>query len=110
MPLPAALDHVADFREIMISLMCFFLAPPKVGIPSDSNQYVHRLGRTARAGKGGSGLLVLMEAEKGFIREVRAVPHTLTRCTFAHVVNEHLRLLQDDNAARDFPKNDTPVT
>eukprot|EP00752_Nemacystus_decipiens_P004212 g3849.t1 len=46
----------------------------QVGLPSDSNQYVHRLGRTARAGKGGSGLLVLTEAEKGFIREVRDLP------------------------------------
>ncbi|CAN0196110.1 unnamed protein product, partial [Ectocarpus sp. 12 AP-2014] len=46
----------------------------QVGLPSDTNQYVHRLGRTARAGKGGSGLLVLAEAEKGFIREVGDLP------------------------------------
>ncbi|CAN0346857.1 unnamed protein product, partial [Laminaria digitata] len=42
----------------------------QVGLPADQNQYIHRLGRTARAGKGGSGLVLLTEAEQGFVREV----------------------------------------
>ncbi|CAN0022860.1 unnamed protein product [Choristocarpus tenellus] len=43
----------------------------QVGLPSDKAQYIHRLGRTARAGKGGSGLILLTEAEEVFLREVR---------------------------------------
>ena len=46
----------------------------QVGLPADQNQYIHRLGRTARAGKGGSGLLLLTEAEQGFVREVGCWP------------------------------------
>jgi ATP-dependent RNA helicase MSS116, mitochondrial len=42
----------------------------QMGLPSDKSQYVHRLGRTARAGKGGSGVLVLNTYEKSFLREV----------------------------------------
>ena len=38
----------------------------QVGVPSDKAQYVHRLGRTARAGKGGQGLLVLADFEVCF--------------------------------------------
>lgn len=56
-------------RKHSARLLVIFLLL-QVGLPSDSNQYVHRLGRTARAGKSGSGLLVLTEAEQGFIREV----------------------------------------
>ncbi|KIJ48828.1 hypothetical protein M422DRAFT_162204 [Sphaerobolus stellatus SS14] len=35
----------------------------QVGLPSNVEQYVHRLGRTARAGKGGSGTLLLADFE-----------------------------------------------
>ena len=31
----------------------------QVGLPSDKAQYIHRLGRTARAGKGGNGVRAL---------------------------------------------------
>jgi ATP-dependent RNA helicase MSS116 len=34
----------------------------QVGI-TDKEQYTHRLGRTARAGKGGAGMLMLMDFE-----------------------------------------------
>jgi ATP-dependent RNA helicase MSS116, mitochondrial len=47
----------------------------QMGLPSDKSQYVHRLGRTARAGKGGSGVLVLNTYEKSFLREVSGVSH-----------------------------------
>ncbi|CAM9176162.1 unnamed protein product, partial [Sphacelaria rigidula] len=43
----------------------------QVGMPADEAQYIHRLGRTARAGKGGSGLVLLSEAEKGFLNQVK---------------------------------------
>lgn len=39
----------------------------QVGIPSSVEQYVHRLGRTARAGKAGSGTLVLCDFERPFL-------------------------------------------
>lgn len=35
----------------------------QVGL-TDKEQYTHRLGRTARAGKGGAGMLLLMDFEK----------------------------------------------
>ena len=46
----------------------------QVGVPSDKAQYVHRLGRTARAGKGGSGLLVLADFETFFLGKLRDLP------------------------------------
>merc|ERR1711971_763456 len=42
----------------------------QVGLPSDKAQYIHRLGRTARSGKGGSGLLILCDFEQYFLKEV----------------------------------------
>lgn len=42
----------------------------QVGLPADKAQYTHRLGRTARAGKGGCGVLLLAEFEKAFLREL----------------------------------------
>jgi len=42
------------------------------GVTSDRETYIHRLGRTGRAGKKGEGLLVLLDAEKGFLtRDLR---------------------------------------
>ena len=35
----------------------------QVGLPSDKAQYIHRLGRTARAGKAGHGILLLCDFE-----------------------------------------------
>eukprot|EP00754_Rhynchopus_humris_P027754 Rhum_TRINITY_DN15106_c24_g1::Rhum_TRINITY_DN15106_c24_g1_i1::g.139875::m.139875/K17679/MSS116; ATP-dependent RNA helicase MSS116, mitochondrial len=42
----------------------------QVGLPSDKAQYTHRLGRTARAGKSGNGVLLLCDFEKGFLRQL----------------------------------------
>jgi ATP-dependent RNA helicase MSS116, mitochondrial len=39
----------------------------QVGIPSGTEQYVHRIGRTGRAGTGGRGDLVLLPWEIGFV-------------------------------------------
>ena len=48
----------------------------QVGLPSDAAQYVHRLGRTARAGKQGSGDLILCRTEAFFLNDakIRALP------------------------------------
>ncbi|KAJ7094471.1 P-loop containing nucleoside triphosphate hydrolase protein [Mycena belliarum] len=39
------------------------------GLPPNSEQYIHRLGRTARAGASGRGMLVLDQSESFFLRE-----------------------------------------
>ncbi|KAI2782006.1 DEAD-domain-containing protein [Daldinia loculata] len=41
----------------------------QIGLPPDRDQYIHRVGRTGRAGKSGEGWLILAEEE---IREARA--------------------------------------
>lgn len=48
----------------------------QIGLPESREQYIHRLGRTARAGKDGTGLLVLLPFEKKFLTELKgmAVP------------------------------------
>jgi superfamily II DNA/RNA helicase len=47
----------------------------QVGL-TERKQYIHRLGRTARAGKEGSGLLLLCNFEKFFLRELNDLPIT----------------------------------
>jgi len=46
------------------------------GLPESREQYVHRLGRTARAGRAGRGLLVLAPFEEPFLRELGTMPIT----------------------------------
>ena len=46
----------------------------QLGLPSDRNQYIHRIGRTARAGKGGGGFLLLADFEAGFLRQISDLP------------------------------------
>ncbi|RMZ70885.1 atp-dependent rna helicase [Pyrenophora seminiperda CCB06] len=42
----------------------------QVGLPSTTDQYIHRVGRTARAGKDGRAVLVLFEQESFFLRQL----------------------------------------
>ena len=44
--------------------------PKKVGIPDDREQYIHRVGRTARAGKEGRAWLLLAPYERPFLKEL----------------------------------------
>eukprot|EP00798_Chlamydomonas_sp_ICE-L_P017563 gene17563-23886_t len=46
----------------------------QVGLPSEKAQYVHRVGRTARAGKAGTSLLLLADFEGDFIRKLSDLP------------------------------------
>lgn len=48
----------------------------QVGLPLNSDSYIHRLGRTARAGKAGRGVILLTEAESYFIPANRQFPIT----------------------------------
>ncbi|KAI7864280.1 P-loop containing nucleoside triphosphate hydrolase protein [Spinellus fusiger] len=47
----------------------------QIGVPSTREQYIHRLGRTGRAGRDGEGIIVLAPFEKDFLtREVKDMP------------------------------------
>ncbi|XP_020577434.1 probable DEAD-box ATP-dependent RNA helicase 48, partial [Phalaenopsis equestris] len=50
----------------------------QVGIPTDREQYIHRLGRTGREGKTGKGILLLAPWEEYFINEIKDLP--IERC------------------------------
>ena len=45
----------------------------QVGLPDTKAQYIHRLGRTARAGKTGIGVLMLANFENHFVRLTSSV-------------------------------------
>jgi len=45
----------------------------QIGLPESREQYIHRLGRTARAGKKGNGLLVLFPFECTFLAELKGL-------------------------------------
>ncbi|KAL9544854.1 hypothetical protein MBANPS3_007413 [Mucor bainieri] len=47
----------------------------QVGVPSSREQYIHRLGRTGRAGREGEGIIMLAPFEKAFLeKEVSDLP------------------------------------
>ncbi|KAH7338524.1 ATP-dependent RNA helicase MSS116 mitochondrial precursor [Pyrenochaeta sp. MPI-SDFR-AT-0127] len=46
----------------------------QLGLPSSTEQYVHRVGRTARAGKDGRAVLILFEQESFFPRINKTLP------------------------------------
>ncbi|KIV88774.1 hypothetical protein PV10_08419 [Exophiala mesophila] len=45
----------------------------QVGLPPDRESYIHRLGRTARAGAEGCGLLILSQEETVFLNQLKKV-------------------------------------
>ena len=46
----------------------------QVGLPSNGEQYVHRVGRTARAGNDGRAVIILTQAESFFLARNRQLP------------------------------------
>eukprot|EP00932_Pfiesteria_piscicida_P003624 SRR837773.13529.p1 GENE.SRR837773.13529~~SRR837773.13529.p1 ORF type:complete len:357 (+),score=120.26 SRR837773.13529:132-1073(+) len=46
----------------------------QVGIPSARDQYIHRLGRTGRAGKSGRCILLLHDFEEFFLKNLKDLP------------------------------------
>ncbi len=46
----------------------------QVGMPADQAQYIHRVGRTARAGKQGQAILLLHDFEQFFLRTIQELP------------------------------------
>lgn len=45
-----------------------------MGLPSDREQYIHRLGRTGRKGKEGQGVLLLAPWEEFFLSTIKDLP------------------------------------
>jgi len=67
--------------------------------PDDPRDYIHRVGRTARAGKVGKSLLFLLESELGFLRYLKEARVPLNEFTFpdnrvANVQGQLEKLLQ----------------
>ncbi|KAH7921954.1 DEAD-domain-containing protein [Leucogyrophana mollusca] len=67
--------------------------------PDDPRDYIHRVGRTARAGKVGKSLLFLLESELGFLRYLKDAKVPLNEYTFpadrvANVQSQLEKLLQ----------------
>ncbi|KAL2517077.1 putative DEAD-box ATP-dependent RNA helicase 33 [Abeliophyllum distichum] len=54
----------------------------QVGIPSDREQYIHRLGRTGRQGKEGEGILLLAPWEEYFMDDIKDLP--IEKCPLPH--------------------------
>ncbi|KAK7251281.1 hypothetical protein RIF29_34336 [Crotalaria pallida] len=46
----------------------------QVGMPTDREQYIHRLGRTGREGKEGEGILLIAPWEEYFLDEIKDLP------------------------------------
>jgi ATP-dependent RNA helicase MSS116 len=71
-------------------------------LPESRDQYVHRLGRTARAGKMGSGLLVLCPFESIFLQQLQGLDvnkdseiEHLLKSPSNHVTDNLNRVLHD---------------
>ena len=65
--------RVIDFPDVTLVV--------QIGIPANREQYIHRLGRTARAGKSGEGILMLAPREEFFAKkDVGDLP--IVRATF----------------------------
>ena len=56
------------------STITWFCCWLQVGMAADRDQYVHRVGRTARAGKQGEAVLILQDMERGFLRSLTDLP------------------------------------
>ncbi|KAI5655528.1 hypothetical protein M9H77_32715 [Catharanthus roseus] len=63
----------------------------QVGIPSDREQYIHRLGRTGREGKEGKGIILLAPWEEYFLDELQDLP--LEKCSLPYLdANENIKM------------------
>ncbi|KAF3331781.1 DEAD-box ATP-dependent RNA helicase 31-like protein [Carex littledalei] len=49
---------------------------PNLGVPADRDQYIHRVGRTGRKGREGTGIIILAPWEGFFLRSIQDLPIT----------------------------------
>ncbi|KAG5721453.1 DEAD-box ATP-dependent RNA helicase 26 [Termitomyces sp. T112] len=78
----------------------------QVGIPGTTEQYIHRVGRTGRAGTKGRGDLVLLPFEKGFLKSLSSVP--LKNLTTDELASEVLELAKTHDSDPDAFFADAP--
>lgn len=69
----------------------------QVGIPSDREQYIHRLGRTGRGGKDGKGILLLAPWEEYFLEDIKDLP--VERSSAPHV-DQYTKSKMEDSMAK----------
>lgn len=69
----------------------------QVGIPSSGDQYVHRVGRTARAGNEGRAIILLTQRESFFLRVNRQLP--ISPYPHANILNEAQAQAQEVQSA-----------
>ncbi|KAH8934145.1 hypothetical protein BDL97_18G067700 [Sphagnum fallax] len=79
----------------------------QVGTPSGREQYIHRLGRTGRAGKEGQGVLLLMPWEEVFLRSLKDISITPAlpinvNVALADKLNKVLRVVSDDTKEKAY--------
>ncbi|KAL3800844.1 hypothetical protein HJC23_001681 [Cyclotella cryptica] len=75
----------------------------QIGIPESREQYIHRLGRTARAGAGGKGLLVLFPFESQFLSELRGLNVPIDG-TLSSTLDSHSKLKVPEWMAQNFDR------
>lgn len=61
----------------------------QIGVPSDREQYIHRLGRTGRKGKEGQGILLLAPWEDYFTSTVKDLP--ISKASLPHIDSETVK-------------------
>ncbi|GKU95296.1 hypothetical protein SLEP1_g8673 [Rubroshorea leprosula] len=69
----------------------------QVGIPSDREQYIHRLGRTGREGKEGKGILLIAPWEQYFLDDIKDLP--LEKVPVPHL-DPHIKIKMEDSLAK----------
>lgn len=62
----AVIGRGMDFPDVSLVI--------QVGLPADADSYTHRVGRTARAGKGGRAIILLTQRESFFLKVNRQFP------------------------------------
>ncbi|KAL2902447.1 putative DEAD-box ATP-dependent RNA helicase 33 [Bienertia sinuspersici] len=71
----------------------------QVGTPSDRDQYIHRLGRTGRAGKDGEGIMVLAPWEVHILEDLKDLP--VERSSAPHVDQDAKSKMEESMAKID---------
>jgi ATP-dependent RNA helicase RhlE len=69
-------------------------------LPNEPESYVHRIGRTARAGAGGSAISICDGSERGYLRDIER----LTRLKIAEVAHDLPPLTEAQKTAAEEPR------
>ncbi|KAF9775790.1 hypothetical protein IL306_006075 [Fusarium sp. DS 682] len=74
----------------------------QVGLPSDKQSYIHRLGRTARADADGRGILIVSDAESFFpkysLKEINLIPRDADLSPTNDVIEVASKMEDDDKS------------